>query len=397
MTNIIEHKNQDDELVYWIDKKARRGEYHILTTNRQGEFVNNPIVVDGFTNLPAGFYKEGFGLTSGGNLALNEIHNKFNKNIDLTIKNTNSSKIDARGRSVKVELSHRQLSKLNEVVRTIKRERNEDMRVEVQHFLGATFTQFKDLRDTYAGYIPGRLAEILGQDSVISKLSTEDREALENLIPDYLSNIPGSLKAKKKLQVIFESWDAGKKIYLKKVLEEFRKKLERNSKSESIWQKFLSDYILVLRSNYGEVLEKESVSLQGKFPDFMLVDPYGYLDIYEIKKPSTNMLKLDPSRNNYYWDTEISKAIAQVENYAHQSQRQADTLSNDIRKAKGVEVNIVRPRGYIIAGRRSQLISPKMQDDFRILCDSLSNIDVILYDDLLEGLETFVSRAGAET
>jgi len=151
-----------------------------------------------------------------------------------------------------------------------------------------------------------------------------------------------------------------------------------------------------LKSNYGEVLEKESVSLQGKFPDFMLIDPYGYLDIYEIKKPSTNMLKLDPSRNNYYWDTEISKAIAQVENYAHQSQRQADTLSNDIRKAKGVEVNIVRPRGYIIAGRRSQLTSPKMQDDFRILCDSLSNIDVILYDDLLEGLETFVSRAGAE-
>jgi len=396
MTDVIEHKNQDGEMVYRIDKRARRGEYYILIGDRQGEFVNNPIVIDGFTKLPSGFYKDGYGLTGGGNLALSEIRDKFDKNIDLTINNTNSSKIDARGKSVKVEFSHRELSKLNEVVRTIKRERNQDMRVEVQHFLGATFNQFKDLKDAQPGYIPGRLAEILGHGSVISKLSTEDREALENLIPDYLSNIPGTLKAKKKLQVIFESLDAGKKIYLKKVIEEFRKKLERNGKSENVWQKFLSEYILVLKSNYGEVLEKESVSLQGKFPDFMLIDPYGYLDIYEIKKPSTNMLKLDPSRNNYYWDTEISKAIAQVENYAHQSQRQADTLSNDIRKAKGVEVNIVRPRGYIIAGRRSQLTSPKMQDDFRILCDSLSNIDVILYDDLLEGLETFVSRAGAE-
>ena len=227
--------------------------------------------------------------------------------------------------------------------------------------------------------------------------STEDRQALEDLIPEYLANIPGTIKAKKKLQVIYDSLDAGKKIYLKKVIEEFKNKLDRNSKNENIWQKFLADYILVLRHNYGEVLEKESVSLQGKFPDFMLVDAYGYLDIYEIKKPSTNLLKLDGSRNNYYWDTEISKAIAQVENYTHQAQRHADSLTIDIRKAKRIEVNIVRPRGYIIAGRRSQLTSSKMKDDFRILCDSLSNIDIILYDDLLEGLETFVARTEKET
>jgi hypothetical protein len=54
----------------------------------------------------------------------------------------------------------------------------------------------------------------------------------------------------------------------------------------------------MLRNTYGEVLEKESVSLEGKFPDFMLLDPYSYLDIYEIKKPSTRLLKLDKSRNS---------------------------------------------------------------------------------------------------
>lgn len=91
----------------------------------------------------------------------------------------------------------------------------------------------------------------------------------------------------------------------------------------------------------------------------------------------------------------MSKAIAQVENYAYQSQRHADALTNDIRKAKGIEVNIVRPRGYIIAGRRTQLQSEKMADDFRVLCDSLKNVDIILYDDLLESLETFVSRTPA--
>jgi len=397
MKNIIEHKDEDDNLVFRINKQRKTGTYNILIEDRQGAYVNNPIKLDGFIKLPSGFYRDGYGLTAGGNLALNEIHNKFNKKIDLTISATGQSKIDARGKILKVQFSHAQLSKLNETIRTIKRERNEDMRIEVQHFLGDTFTQFKELKNTESGYIPGRLSEILGQKSILNKLSTEDRQALEDLIPDYLANIPGTIKAKKKLQVIYDSLDAGKKIYLKKVIEEFKKKLDRNSKNENIWQKFLADYILVLRHNYGEVLEKESVSLQGKFPDFMLVDAYGYLDIYEIKKPSTNLLKLDSSRNNHYWDPEISKAIAQVENYTHQAQRHADSLTNDIRKAKGVEVNIVRPRGYIIAGRRSQLTTNKMKDDFRILCESLSNIDVILYDDLLEGLETFVARTENET
>ena len=215
---------------------------------------------------------------------------------------------------------------------------------------------------------------------------------MEDFIPDYLSNIPGTLRAKKKLQVVFDSLDAGKKVYFEKIIKEFKKKLKGRSQNEAIWQKFLSDYILILRNSYGEVLEKESVSLEGKFPDFMLIDPYSYLDIYEIKKPTTNLLKHDRSRNNYYWDTEISKAISQVENYIHQVQRHSDSLINDIRRNKGIEVNIVRPRGYIIAGLRKQLKNSKMLDDLRILNESLKNIDIIFYDDLLNNLEAFVRR-----
>lgn len=224
------------------------------------------------------------------------------------------------------------------------------------------------------------------------KLNTEDREKLEDFIPEYLSRVPGTLKARNKLQIIYDSLDAGRKIYCEKVLKEFRSKLKRKVQNEKIWQKFLSEYILILRNTYGEVLEKESVTLQGKFPDFMLIDPYSYIDIYEIKKPSTTLLRHDKSRNNYYWDSELSKAISQVENYLHQVQRNSDGLINDIRRNKGFEVSIVRPRGYIIAGMRTQLKNPKMEDDFRILNESLKNIDVIFYDDLLHNLETFVNR-----
>jgi hypothetical protein len=90
----------------------------------------------------------------------------------------------------------------------------------------------------------------------------------------------------------------------------------------------------------------------------------------------------------------MAKAISQTENYLHQVQRSSDALTNDIRRNKGLDVNIVRPKGYIIAGTRDQLKKGKMLDDFRILSGALKNIDIILYDDLLSNLESFIRRIG---
>ena len=91
---------------------------------------------------------------------------------------------------------------------------------------------------------------------------------------------------------------------------------------------------------------------------------------------------------------ELVKAISQVENYLYQLQRNSDTLITDIRKSKSIDINIVRPKGYIVAGTRNQLKNTKMLDDFRILTESLKNVDIILYDDLLQNLESFVEKIG---
>ena len=72
--------------------------------------------------------------------------------------------------------------------------------------------------------------------------------------------------------------------------------LKKPNTSESAWQQFLQNYILLFNTAYVGVLEKMSVMLQGKYPDFMLLENvYNYIDIFEIKKPSTNLLKKDES------------------------------------------------------------------------------------------------------
>lgn len=394
MSDAITKKNEEGEVFLRINKKTKKGAYTIFPKSSQHKFCER-VYLEGFDRLPSGFYtNDGIGLTGAGVYILQELSDKYRgKKVSLTLVAKGAAKLDGRGKVVKATIPHTSLSEINGDVRATKRERNEEIRAEVRGFLAMQYkTQFQH----YSGYAPeytaGSLAEMLKQKNILARLGADDREKLEELIPDYLANIQGTLRSKKKLKIIFDTLDAGKKVYLEKVIKEFKVKLKRKVQNEQIWQDFLSNNILVLRNTYGEVLEKESVTLQGKYPDFMLLDPYSYLDIYEIKKPSTNLLKHDKSRNNYYWDVEMTKAIAQTENYLHQVQRSSDMLINDIRRNKGIDVSIVRPKGYIIAGTRNQLKNNKMLDDFRILSEALKNIDILLYDDLLNNLEAFVDR-----
>ena len=396
MQNVIEKKNYDGKIIWRIYRRKKKGYYRIGATSTQFKYCRK-VFLEGFERLPSGFYtKDWYGLTHAGRGLFQELYKRFGKQISLTITAGGQSRLDGRGRVTKIRIPHKALAQLNAAVRGIKRKRNEETNTEIRNFLGKQFAQFRSYKGLKPKYSPGVLAGTLMSDELLARMNIDDREKIDEFIPKYLSTISGTLRSRDKLKVIYDSIDAGQKIHFEKVLKEFKIKLGSKIQNEATWQKFLSKYILVLRNTYGEVLEKESISLQGKFPDFMLVDPYSYLDIYEIKKPTTNLLKYDKSRDNFYWDIELSKAISQVENYLYQIQRNSDGLIIDLRKNKGIEVNIVRPRGYIIAGMRSQLTTTKMLDNFRILNESLKNVDVIFYDDLFENLKLFINRIGTK-
>ena len=123
-----------------------------------------------------------------------------------------------------------------------------------------------------------------------------------------------------------------------------------------------------------------------------MLNVYNYLDIYEIKRPQTNLLKLDSSRGNYYWDGEVSKAIAQTENYIDLINKNAHAFVNEVRQKRGLDIKVVRPRGFVIVGNRDQLTKDKMRDDFRLLASASKNVDVIPFDDLLGNLKNLLKR-----
>jgi len=79
--------------------------------------------------------------------------------------------------------------------------------------------------------------------------------------------------------------------------------------------------------------------------------------------------------------------LAQAEKYRYNAERKSSDLAEGIKREKGLIVDIIRPRALLLIGHRSQLTDDNMKEDFRVLRQSLKNIEVILYDELLERLK----------
>jgi len=241
-------------------------------------------------------------------------------------------------------------------------------------------------------YKGNSLYDVLNKKEVLKNLSVNDVNALSNFYPQFVDSANENLKGKARFIAITKSKKKSEVIYLDSVIKEYESRLKKETHSENDWQKFLKDYILVFNSNYSEMLEKENIALEGKYPDFMLLDIYNYLDIYEIKKPTTNLLKYDKSRGNYYWDVEMAKAISQVENYIHSANKNSSALREEIKRKKNIEIKVVKPRGIIVAGNHGQLKGEIMEDNFRLLNNSIKDIQIVLYDELLGQLKNLKER-----
>jgi hypothetical protein len=232
-----------------------------------------------------------------------------------------------------------------------------------------------------SAYSPGKLAKLLTPD-IISKLNAEDKEALTKFLPDFIS--AESISSINLLKASTEI----------KSLKELAAELENeitNDHAESWWQNYIKGKLLIIQQGYIRSIEKMNISIGGtKFPDFSLVTHDNYLDILEIKKPNTTILKHDAGRDNYYFDSEISKAVIQVENYLGNVERFASEVRSFILDKHKIDLKVVRPRGIILAGDARGLADQKQKDDFRLLSHGLKHISIVTYDELLTRLKNYI-------
>lgn len=199
------------------------------------------------------------------------------------------------------------------------------------------------------------------------------------------------------------------KIFLEDIVEKYKKLLKQTTDTQTLedrWQEFFNSNILYFNFGYVERFEHERIKGDKSLniPDFILLNTYGYLDVFEIKTHLKQLLSYDDGRNNFYWTAVASKAISQAENYIDSIIKEEDTIIKNIRDEYDIHnIDAVRPVVYVIASSKDLIAGnktneykgrkkKKLWNDFRRLNNSLKNIEFVLYDDLLAMFENTINR-----
>jgi hypothetical protein len=187
-------------------------------------------------------------------------------------------------------------------------------------------------------------------------------------------------------------------LTLQEIISKYESLLKENP-PESSWQNFFDEYITLFDTRYAHKINYKNIATGiTKYPDLVLVDIYGYIDFYELKKSSTPLIQYDSSHKTWYWTKDISMVIAQATDYLQKSKENAISYTKAIEEEteteseKGIDVNIINPRVIIVAGSSKQLNTKKKLNHFKNLRGSLKDIEFVLYDELLERLKNLLDK-----
>lgn len=178
---------------------------------------------------------------------------------------------------------------------------------------------------------------------------------------------------------------------------------------ESFWQVYFQKYLLHLIFSYRELYPKIkfSVDSEKKYPDFVGINHYWGVDIIEIKHHLLPVLRYDKSHKNYAFSSDLSKAIIQSMNYMDALIQEKmtqkykteifDELDNSV-----LNKNIHRPTAIIIISSKDRLVKTnkplsseemeKINRDFTKLRNSLNNIKILTFDEILDMADNYQSN-----
>lgn len=336
-------------------------------------FLNKEIHYVGFGKKPK-FVKADGSFTLGKHI-LEALSEKF-KNFDLVISFNGKSLVKKEGRKTTVTLSFQDYSLFKKAFAEKKRVVATKV---VKGQLPTLYPKFFSTTEKLIVYESGLFSELLSPTFDPARLGRADLDALIAFIPKLLGYKVGT--ESKAIKAVVSQKEVLQLSYLEKFISDLSKRLTKKQ-SESSWQKYFYENILLLQEGYIEKIEKLNIDIDPKFPDFCLVTGDGYLDVLEIKTPDTPLLRYDDSHKNYYWSPDLAKAIAQTEKYIDVIAKNNDRVRNYIRDKYQIDLKIIKPRGIIIAGSAKSMIESDKRDDFRLLAGSLKNVEVMTYSEL---------------
>lgn len=383
-----ETKNKDGQVVWRYDNTKKYYEYVFVKGSAQGNLIKKLVFKD-TSKKPAGFSQSGYGFRGALKPLSYLLRDTFTEIDEIIVANHPSA---IKGK--KIHFNKKEYDSMVSTLGMIYKENSNRLSHSALAEMANIFPKRFKVDSKSARYVPGTLNQILSRKGIVSQLSTDDISKLVEILPPLMDR---SAKAKSGLlsQIRFTDLrDKSNKLELKNIIDRYDQLLKRKAQKESDWQEFFKKYLLFFNSSYVGLIDRTNISLDYRIPDFLLIDQFQFVDVFEIKKPDAPCLNYDKSHDNYYWSAEASKAIAQTEKYIFELESHA---SNFIVKFKdnGIDINLIRPRGYVLIGKR-QMLDAKGQKAYKLLNNSLKNVQVIFFDDFLNNLKnkyTIISKS----
>lgn len=393
---ILSREKRDDSYVYFLKDKEDKDRpeeevYTIIGDQISYKFGNDNIpniLFDGFKEVPSSVASDlGFGFS---NKAIqNFLRFKFDKKKTITITNKTETKESGNALIINID----DLEELGTSLNQEQRACNDTKRMLIKNFLVKSFPSLNyavketnNNKDLILRNLNKKLIEQLNADE-IERFGEFYVEAAQKYKRDDLVR-----------RMLLDLQRSAQLLTLQEVVKKYEALLASNP-LEAKWQEFFDEHITLFDNRYIKKLNYKNIATGiTKYPDLVLVDIYGYIDFYELKRSSTQLLKYDQSHKTYYWSKDMAMVISQASDYLQKAKENAASFANAIKtetsveEGNGLEINIVNPRAIIVAGQSSDLTNDKMRHQFKTLREGLKDIEFLLYDELLLRLQNLLAN-----
>ncbi len=341
------------------------------------------ITIEGFKRLPPEFNEKGY-IKAGVEYYLNKKLSDMDV-ASLTISKAGKNSIRKSKSGYRIRFNYNSFRQLHVALNRVNYEHKRDKSVWVDNYFNNLFPRhFNKPTGLSIGERTKRLISQL-DETLIEHLEINEAQMLLDFFEKLLKKRGMSTIQKRRL---FESAKLKvDDITIIEIIKQYENMLT-SRKSEHKWGEYLQRNLFLIDARYIDSIPQLNVQLGGtRKMDFGLIDSQGYLDIFEIKLPTTQLLAKKPDRGNYYWSNEAVKALVQAEKYLYNAENKGAALVKGIKREKGLTADIARPRAMLLIGQNSQLDNDNKKEDFRVLRRSLKNVEVVLYDELLDRLK----------
>lgn len=163
-----------------------------------------------------------------------------------------------------------------------------------------------------------------------------------------------------------------------KAIIELEKIIKGNHGNEISIQKFLKKNLWLFGSEYCTFVKEEKINSQNIL-DGIPKSLESFIDVIEVKMPEVELFHKDKGHHNYYSSSDLTKAIAQTQNYIFELEK----MTTNKNYQENNSCKIIKPRGIILIGSKNELKDDEKQY-LRILNSSYHNLYILTYQQLLE-------------